>query len=247
MKAVLKLTRIFILVLLTACNSAEDDKFSLTGSIQNAGESTLIEMYEGETLVDTIPLDDQGQFYYEGNAPHAVLYTLVVGQRPFLLVVNNGEKVEFKADLKDPGNYMVEGSATSAKMKELDSITENFRQQHNNLQKEFERRMSNGEESSAIQHELTTKNQGYIRELSARVLPFSMENKDNLAGFYGMLTLYSIDPTGHEEEMIRYMEDIKDNFQENEEVRHFAARMEEKICADPHWRSFWKTAYDRMK
>src|SRR5690606_26476844 len=162
------------------------------------------------TLVDTIALDDQGQFYYEGNAPHAVLYTLVVGQRPFLLVVNNGEKVEFKADLKDPGNYMVEGSATSAKMKELDSITENFRQQHNNLQKEFERRMSNGEESSAIQHELTTKNQGYIRELSARVLPFSMENKDNLAGFYGMLTLYSIDPTGHEEEMIRYMEDIKD-------------------------------------
>lgn len=144
-----------------------------------------------------------------------------------MLIVKNGEEIELNADLKDPGNYTVKGSETSVKMKELDAITETFREQQNGLQTEFEQRMDANEEPSVIQHDLMAKNESFVRELSKQVLPFALENKDNLAGFYGMLTLYSVDPTGHEEEMIQYMEDIQGKFPENEEVQMYAAQMEE--------------------
>ncbi|MEX2591205.1 MAG: TlpA disulfide reductase family protein [Anditalea sp.] len=227
MKTSLILTKIFTLIFLMSCNAAEDDKFILTGRIENAGEIKSIQVYEGEAANHSIELDRNGEFNFEGSAPGATLYTLLVGQRPFMLILKNGEEVEFIADLKDPGNYTVTGSKTSVKMKELDTITETFREQQNNLQMEFEQRMNAGEETSAIQHDLTAKNDSYISELSKQVLPFSFENQQNLAGFYGILTLYSVDPTGHEQEMIKYMENIQGKFPENEEVQRYAAQMEE--------------------
>src|SRR5690554_955224 len=212
MKTRFILTMIFTLIFLSSCHATEDDKFTLTGRIENAGELENIQVYEGETVAGSIELGNNGEFHFEGNAPDATLYTLLVDQRPFMLILKNGEKVEFNADLADPGNYTVKGSETSAKLKELDTISETFREQQRSLQEEFEQRMSRDEEISVIQHDLMAKNDSYVSALSEKILPFSLENKKNLAGFYGMLTLYSIDPTGHEEEMIRYMEEIQSNF-----------------------------------
>ncbi len=235
MKTALILTKLFILTFLASCNAAErdqsketdGDKFTITGSIENAEGINSIQVYEEEVASHSIELKGNGEFKFEGNAPDATLYTLLVGQRPFMLIVKNGEEVEFSADLKDPGNYTVTGSETSVKMKELDAITEKFRNQQNSLQREFEQRMEANEEPSAIQHDLMAKNQNYVSELSKQVLPFISENKNNLAGFYAMLTLYSIDPTGHEQRMIQYMEEIEGKFPNNGEVQMYAAQMEE--------------------
>src|SRR5690606_38269791 len=228
MKTGITLMKIFTLIFLMSCNAAEDDDtFILTGRIENAGEIKSIQVYEGEVASHTIDLESNGDFKFEGSAPDATLYTLVVGQRPFMLVLKNGEEIELHADMKDLGNYTVKGSEASVKMKELDAITETFREQQNGLQTEFEQRMEANEEPSVIQHDLMAKNERFISELSKQVLPFALENKNNLAGFYGMLTLYSVDPTGHEEEMIRYMEDIQGKFPNNQEVQMYAAQMEE--------------------
>src|SRR5690606_36907260 len=110
----------------------------------------------------SIELDNNGEFNFEGSAPDATLYTLFVEQRPFMLIVKDGEDIEFNADLKDPGNYTVKGSETSVKMKELDAITETFRVQQNGLQTEFEQRMDANEEPSVIQHDLMAKNDSFI-------------------------------------------------------------------------------------
>lgn len=233
MKTELILTKIFTLIFLVSCNAAEQDKaadrdkFILTGRIENAGDLESIQVYEGETASHSIELNNNGEFNFEGSAPDATLYTLLVGQRPFMLIVKDGEEIELNADLKDRGNYTVTGSETSVKMKELDALTETFREQQNDLQMEFEQRMDANEEPFVIQNDLMAKNEHFIRELSKQVLPFALENKDNLAGFYGMLSLYSVDPTGHEEKMIQYIEDIEGKFPNNPEVQMYAALMEE--------------------
>ena len=235
MKTGLIITKIFTLIFLASCNAGDreqareldGDKFTITGHIKNAGGIKSLQVYEGDVASHSIDLEGNGEFKFEGSAPDATLYTLLVGQRPFMLIVKNGEEVEFTADLKDPSNYTVTGSDASVKMKELDALTEMFRQQQNGLQREFEQRMEADEDPSVIQHDLMTKNQSYVTTLSTQVLPFALENKDNLAGFYGMLTLYSVDPTAHEQEMIQYMEDIQGKFPNNQEVQMYAAQMEE--------------------
>src|SRR5690606_38495132 len=179
MKTGLIITKIFTLIFLASCNAADQDqtketdgdKFIITGRIENADGINSFQVFEGEVATHSVDLENNGEFEFEGNAPDATLYTLLVGQRPFMLIVKNGEEVEFTADLND-------------------AITEKFREQQNGLQMEFEQRMEANEEPSAIQHDLMAKNQTYVSELSKQVLPFISENRENLAGFYAMLTLY---------------------------------------------------------
>lgn len=227
MKVRLILINIFTIIFFASCNAVDDNKFTLSGQIENAGQLKSILLYEGERVIDSIALDQKGRFYYDGNSPEAALYTLLVGQRPYMLVLQNGEQADFKADLNDAANYTVSGSETSSKLRELDALRERFQGQQGALQSEFEQRLSSGEEMSTLQNELLAKSEKYITELSEQALRFSLENKDDLAGFYGMLILYSVDPTGHEEAMINYLDEVKGKFPNNLAVQSLAAHMEE--------------------
>ena len=227
MKTKLILLSFFSFVFFASCGAADETKFTLSGRIENAGQLKTLLLYEGEMLVDSIVLDQNSDFSYEGESPEAALYTLLVGEHPYLLVLQNGEEVELEVNLNEPGNYSISGSETSSKLKELDALRDKFQQQQAGLQQEFERRTDGGEETATIQQDLMTKNESYMTELSKAVLRFSSENKDNLAGFYGMLILYSVDPAAHEEAMISYMETAKGKFPNNRAVQSIAEHMEE--------------------
>src|SRR5699024_8856478 len=149
------------------------------------------------------------------------------GRAALYVSFRNGEAVHFEADMNEPGDYKVNGSKTSAKLKGLDAIRETFQKQQTALGKEFEKRIGEGEESAVVQNDLMAKRDNYISELSEHIVKFSKENKDNLAGFYGMLLLYTVDPTGQEQALVSYAEDAKDQFPNNESVQSFVAHMEE--------------------
>jgi peroxiredoxin len=227
MKIRLILINVFTIIFFASCAAVDDNKFTLSGQIENSSQLKTILLYEGERLIDSIGLDQKGIFSYDGNSPEAALYTLLVGQRPYMLVLQNGEQVNLKADLNDAANYTVSGSETSSKLQELDVIRERFQKQQGALQSEFEQRMNSGEEMSILQNELLAKSEKYITEFSEQTLRFSLENKDDLAGFYGMLILYSVDPTGNEEVMINYLDEVKDVFPNNRAVQSIASHMEE--------------------
>lgn len=227
MKIGLVITKIFTLIFLISCDSKEDDKFIINGQIENAGEIKSIKLFEGETASQSIILENGGKFKFESSSPHSALYSLQVGQQQYMLIAKNGEEIEFWADLNDPGNYTVGGSDASVKMKELHTITETFRTQQNGLQVELQERINAGEGTPEIQNYLIEKNVFFVRELSKQILPFSRRNENNLAGFYAMLTLYSVDPTSYEQEMISYMEDIQGKFKFNQEVQSIATQMKE--------------------
>ncbi len=227
MKIKLMLTQIFSFIFLISCNAMDDSKFTIKGHISNAGEAKSIELFEGDEQLESTTLDANNEFYFEGSTPEAGLYTLLVGERPYMLVLENGEAVHFEADMNEPGDYKVNGSKTSAKLKGLDAIRETFQKQQTALGKEFEKRIGEGEESAVVQNDLMAKRDNYISELSEHIVKFSKENKDNLAGFYGMLLLYTVDPTGQEQALVSYAEDAKDQFPNNESVQSFVAHMEE--------------------
>lgn len=227
MKTGLFFTKIFALIFINACNAANNDNFILTGHIANADELNSIMLYEGSTFVDSIAVDKDGNFYLEGTASEPTLYELAVEQQTFMLVMENGEKLELNIDLTTPEQYTVKGSETSAKLKELTGMRDKFQAHQMNLQSEFEQRLDNGEDRGVVQNELIAKNDRYTAELSEQVLQFSRDNEDNLAGFFGMLVLYSVDPTGHEETLVGYAEKARGLFPNNETVQSFAAHMEE--------------------
>src|SRR3546814_372556 len=95
------------------------------------------------------------------------------------------------------------------------------------LQKEFEQRLGNGEDRAVVQQELIAKHDRYTDELAEKILQFSADNTDNLAGFFGMLVLYSVDPEEHEQELVAYAEKAKERFPQNETVQSFASHMAE--------------------
>lgn len=227
MKIGFNLAKIFALILFISCNTVDKTKFTLSGRIDNTGGATDVKLLEGETVIDSATLDENNAFHFEGNAPEAGLYTLVVGERPFMLVLENGDAVKLEADMKKAGNYKVKGSKTSANLQKLDAARETFHKQQTALQDEFEERIDKGEEVSEVQSELIAKSESFAADLSEQVSQFIGENKDNLAGFYGMLTLYSIDPYGNETALIGYAEEIKDKFPNHEVVQSFVSRMEE--------------------
>ena len=122
MKTGIFLTNILALIFLNACNTVKENSFILTGRIDNSGQLESVMLYEGETFVDSIILDENGNFYMEGIASEPTVYELHVEQESYMLVVENGEKVEFNTDLNAPDQYTIQGSETSAKMKELNQM-----------------------------------------------------------------------------------------------------------------------------
>lgn len=227
MKTRIFLTNIITLLLLSACQAADPDGFTLSGRIANAESIQKIALFEGEKLVDSIDLDQNGRFSTKGVAPDPTLFELVAGQEAFMLILENGEKIEFNADLSQPKQYTVKGSPASKKMKELNQMRERFQAFQAELQNEFEQRLEKSENQATIQNDLMQKNDKYVSQLSADVLKFARNNEDNLAGFFGMLVLYSIDPTRQEEVVVQYAEKAKHQFPKNQIVQSFVTHMEE--------------------
>src|SRR5690606_5546215 len=191
MKLGLIITTMFTLIFLASCGAVDDTKFTLKGHIENADSVQNVVLYEGDKQIGTATLDNNKKFNLEGSAPHAGLYTLLIGERPFMLVLENGEAVEFEVDLQEPNKYEVRGSATSANLKELHVVRETFQEQQAALGEEFEKRMNDGEEATIVQRDLMAKSERFIADFSEQVVQFSLETEDNLAGFFGMLILYS--------------------------------------------------------
>lgn len=228
MKTNVLLAGIIAFVFLASCSNstANTDKFELKGQIENAGDVRKVFLYEGEAVIDSASLDQDNRFRLERTATGSNLYTLIVGYQPYLLVLENGDRVEFRTDLKDSETqYTVSGSEASSKLQQLAVIRSVFQNDQNALQNEFEERVGNGENEAVVQSELIEKSHLSTRTSAKEVFKFASANKENLAGFYGFLFLYSIDPSGYEKEIIEYGESVKDHFTTNQYVQSFLAHI----------------------
>lgn len=212
--------------LITSC--ADKDIFILNGEIDNAGDLKKVLLYEGDAVVDSAFLNEEDKFRFKRTAVEAKPYTLVIGSRSYMLVLGNGDRVDFKTDLNQSSDsYTVTGSEISSRLQALSSIRGEYQKAQNELQNEYETRLNNNESQADVQKELIARNEQILAETSKKTLNFANENRENLAGFYAMLSIFSLDPITYENELIEYADEARGRFPNNSSVQFFANHMAE--------------------
>src|SRR5690606_40883643 len=87
-------------------------------------------------------------------------YTLVIGSRSYMLVLGNGDRVDFKTDLdQSSDSYTVSGSEISSRLQRLSSIRGEYQKAQNELQSEYETRLNNNESQADVQKELIARSE----------------------------------------------------------------------------------------
>ena len=122
MKHIMKAATIAVAALsIASCN---DKKFTVEGLITNAQDSVLYFEnvgLEGINVIDSVKLDDKGDFTFSEAAPGAPeFYRLRIADQIINVSIDSTETVQFKGEY--PGmasNYTVSGSENCAKIKEL--------------------------------------------------------------------------------------------------------------------------------
>ena len=122
MKHIWKTAAIAVAALTIA--SCNDKKFTVEGQITNAKDSVLYFEnvgLEGINMLDSVKLDEGGNFSFNGEAPAAPeFYRLRIADQIINVSIDSTETVQFKGEY--PGmasNYTVSGSDNCEKIKEL--------------------------------------------------------------------------------------------------------------------------------
>ncbi len=218
------LISLIALSLLVSCSN--NDEFTINGSIENTGGIKKVMLYEMDELIDSAFLNQDGKFRFRRASAQPGFYTLVAGEKNYLLVAKNGDEIKFGADLADAGNaYKVTGSDDSEKISDFNKISNNYGKIYQQIEADYSRNVTaNPEAKDSIYNALMPKFQQNMDAFSEAALKFGEQNKDNLAGFYAVGT---IDQQRFEKQLIKYAEDIKGKFAGNKAVESFISRMEE--------------------
>ncbi|HLT41677.1 MAG TPA: TlpA disulfide reductase family protein [Sphingobacteriaceae bacterium] len=210
--------------LLGSCTNK--DQFVLNGTINNAGNLKKVYLYEGNSIVDSAFLNESNEFRFRRGAIEPRFYTLDAGEMQYIFILQNGEKVTFETDYaKDPHLYTVSGSDISKKVQALSAIRNKYEALSTQIEEEFASKVqANPESEDLIREESYAKFQNMLENSGRETLAFANENRDNLAGFYAML---SLDPSMYETQMIEYADEIRDRFASNSAVQSFVNHMAE--------------------
>lgn len=212
------------LFLFAACTN--ENQFVLNGKIENAKELNKVYLYEGNTRIDSAFLNESNEFRFRRSAVEPRMFTMEAGDARYLLILKNGEKATFTANFaKDPTEYTISGSEDSEKIKKLSQIHNKYEAISRSIEDEFAKLVKeNPKEKEHIREKSFEKFQEMLTQSGLETLDFAEKNKENLAGFYAML---SLDVSRYESEMIAYAEHIRDRFPGNSTVQSFVNHMAE--------------------
>ncbi len=215
-----------LLVFLFAACGSDKDRFVLDGKLSNVEATKKVLLYEGNDLVDSAFLNEKGEFRFRRNASQPKFYSLSAGNNEYYFVLQNGEQVDFKADLQaDLATYDVQGSPISSEMKEYSSISAKFNKDAQALEREFKVRLAeHPDRENEIRNELMPTFRKNLEEYSIAIRHFADRNLNNLAGFYAAS---SLDPAEHEQYLMTYADKIKGKFSGNSAVQRFVTHMAE--------------------
>ena len=210
------------LVVLASCKNK--DEFSISGKITNAGDIKKVLLYETDKLIDSAFLNEDSEFKFRRVSEEPNFYTLVAGDKNYLIVAKNGDEIQVEADHADStGTYKIEGSKESEKIRSFNQLSNKYGKVYKDLQEEYTTKVeANPEAKDSIYESLLPRMQSNIDAYSKEALKFAEDNKDNLAGFYAVGT---IDATRYEQALIKYADDIKDKYPKNQAVQSFVSRM----------------------
>lgn len=225
MKQQFLITAIIALFVAISCSNTSkltDNPFRLKGEIAHATDNRTILLYDGDQLIDSAVLGDNQTFTFARTVDEPTMFTLLVGDQPYSLLLQNGDDLTFRADPTQGGDYEVDGSEVNTKLKALNRIRAALDAEQNAIMDTFEQRVAAGEDPAAVRAELTPASQRSLDTRTREIYLFSDENRENLAGLYGMLLLFNLDPTGYEAELFDYAEEARERYPDNTIAQYFA-------------------------
>lgn len=212
----------WVVFLLSSC--AGDDTFTIDGQVVHAEHIQTVALFEGERKLDSVFLDEQGKFKFRRAASHPRLLTLQAGQNSYHLIVQNGDRISFRADLSEPvDSYDVIGSPLSDKIKQFAATFAEKEQLQRELEESFADQAVGLDDTALMslrQHFLQRYRQ-QMTDYTDATIRFANEH-DDLAGFYAMTTL---DTELAEAELIAYADRIAGRWDDNTRVRQFLEEM----------------------
>jgi peroxiredoxin len=222
MKKVLGLAILAMSIFVVSCKN--NDELSISGKVDNAGEIKKVLLYETDQLVDSAFLNENNEFKFRRVTEEPNFYTLVVGEKNFLVVGKNGNALNFKTDYADStNNYEIKGSEDSEKIREFNQIGNDFSKIYKKIQDDYSRMVeANPAAKDSIYNVLMPQFQATMDKYSETALKFARENSNNLAGFFAAS---SLDQSQYETELIAYTEEVRSVFPKNKAVQSFVAKM----------------------
>ncbi|MEJ7693612.1 TlpA disulfide reductase family protein [Daejeonella sp.] len=211
--------------ILFAASCKNSNELNITGKVENPGEVKKILLYEADSLVDSAFLNEESEFKFRRVAPDANFYTLVIGEKNFLIIGKNGEEIDLRTNYTDTTNtYSIEGSDESIKVQTINTIQADFGKKYQELQQRYASEVSRDmSKKDSVYNALMPEFQANMDKYSETVFKFVEDNKDNLAAFYAAGT---IDQNKYELELLKYAEEIKTKFPKNKAVMLFVAKMD---------------------
>lgn len=209
-------------VFVVSCKN--NDELSISGKVENAGDIKKVLLYETDQLVDSAFLNESNEFKFRRLAEEPDFYTLVVGEKNFLVVGKNGDELKFKTNYADTTNaYEIKGSADSEKIREFNQIGNDFSKIYKKIQDDYAvMTEANPAAKDSIYNVLMPQFQANMDKYSETTFKFAQENKNNLAGFFAAS---SLDQNKYEAELIAYAEEVRSVFPKNKAVQSFVSKM----------------------
>lgn len=220
-----KLILLASVAIIFAASCKNNSELTISGKVENAGELKKILLYEADSLVDSAFLNEDSRFKFRRVAPDANFYTVVIGEKNFLVIGKNGEEIDLATNFSDTTNtYTIEGSDESKKVQSINKIQTDYGKIYEKLQTDYASAVNaNPAKKDSIFNVIMPEFQANMDQYSKTVFEFVQDNRENLAAFYAAGT---IDPNKYELELIKYAEEIKPKFPNNKAVQSFVAKME---------------------
>lgn len=214
---------------LFACKNS--DQFVIDGKFENAKDLKKVMLYQRDKVIDSAILNENGEFRFNVASPDQQFYYMAADQKNYLLVAQNGDELDFKADYtNESGDYEISGSEDADKLKEFNAINSKYKKTLTDIQQEYQQKLAQSPIlKDSLEAVLIPRFESTMAQLSKETIDFAQSNKSSLVGFFAMS---SLDPSKYENELIKYSDEIKGKFPNNKDIEAFGNRMAElKVLA----------------
>ena len=220
-----------VAIMFNACKSKTE--FVINGEVTNVGEAQKVYLFVGDSLgqmkpIDSTFLNEDQKFTLTAKSVDPNFYQLLIGQKSYMIVAQNGNEIEFKADLSNSGgSYEVTGSNEAEQLTAYNKITTDFSMKTGQLAETYSKMITQNESNKdEIIAEFNVKSQEFAAPFMKNSMEFVKANDKTLTAFYAANIMLGMDASNYENELIKYSKTAIASFPNNKSVQFFAKQME---------------------
>ncbi|MBD3750482.1 MAG: AhpC/TSA family protein [Sphingobacteriales bacterium] len=232
MKKLWMFTAALAVIGLNACKNKNE--FVINGKMSNVGDAKKVYLFVADSLGQMLPVDstflnEDHEFKLKSKSVEPEFCQLLIGQKSFLIIAENGDEITLKADLsQSSGAYELSGSEESNQITAYNKITSEFSQKTGALAEQYSKMISeNAGKKDSIINVFNQKSQELAKPFLEKSYQFIEDHPKTLTAFYAANVMLGMDNNGtYENKLISYSKEAKATFPKNKAVIQFANQME---------------------